>query len=110
MPPDPQPMSFLHAHQATSDNQIPQEFSEATWLERSVQTLLPRVEALDTLPLKYLRALIAFTDLRVLQLTQRMTMAADTISVAHVRGQLKEMENLQNALRWWLDYRKEGSQ
>ena len=111
MPQDTQPLTFLRAYSVTAENQnLPADFSEPTWLERSFEAVVPRAQVLDTMPFKYLRALVAFTDLRILQLTQRMALAADTITVAHVRGQLKEMENFQNALRWWLDYRKEGSE
>lgn len=109
-PAQPPVTTFFRAFIASENaprNQL--EFSEPTITEKAVETLLPRLDRLDSIPLKYLRSLIDFTDVRVLQLTQAMARANDTITVAHIRGQLKEMENLQNALRLWLDVRKENS-
>lgn len=109
MPPAPNtPLSFFRAFCTVMDNPVPDmEYSESTVVEKALETLVPRIDVLSGLPIKYLRALVDFTDLRVLQLTQRMAQANDTITVAHIRGQLREVETLQSTLRWWLDIKKE---
>lgn len=105
--PEPTPLSFFRAFCTVMDQPPGQEYSESTVLEKALEALVPRIDALNGLPIKYLRALVDFTDFRVLQLTQRMAQANDTITVAHIRGQLREVEILQNTVRWWLDIKKE---
>lgn len=105
MPPrENKPLDFMETYTAVGS--APQEFQEPIASERLIDYLIPRANVLSEMPYKYLNALIHFTDLRVLQLTTQMQQAADTITVAHVRGQMREVENLQNTLRWWLEMKR----
>ena len=101
--PEPQDLfTALHSQASASQSQVPH--AEEIETEKLVNRLQSRAAPIVHMPRKYLRAFVAYMELRTLMHHVLLGTAVDGIRMAQIQGRLKEGDEITEFLRLALDY------